>query len=96
MNNNWPNDAKVGCKAPSNLLDLIVFELNIKYEFDEFEDSFEQNELKEDFYFYFFWSFYIFEICDHIFLLDNRFVIFFYFLMYEIMKKIFNDLNPKI
>jgi hypothetical protein len=48
MSKNWPNDARVGCKAPNNLIDLINFESNLKFELDEFESSFEQDELKED------------------------------------------------
>ncbi len=38
----------MGCKAPNNLIDLINFESNLKFELDEFESSFEQDELKED------------------------------------------------
>ncbi len=41
MNKNWPNDAKVGYKALSNLVELIDFELNLKDAFDAFESSFE-------------------------------------------------------
>jgi hypothetical protein len=32
VNKNWPNDAKVNCKAPSNLVDLINSEINLKQE----------------------------------------------------------------
>jgi hypothetical protein len=45
MSKNWPNDARVGCKAPNNLID---FESNLKYELNEFESSFERDELKEN------------------------------------------------
>jgi hypothetical protein len=48
VNKIWPNDAKVGCKAFSNLVNLIDFELNLKQELDEFERSFEQDEWKDD------------------------------------------------
>jgi len=48
VNKNWPNYTMVGCKAPSNLVQLIDFELDLKHELDEFGDSFEQDELKED------------------------------------------------
>ncbi len=48
VNKNWPNDARVGCKAPNNLVQLIYFELDLKHELDEFGDSFKQDELKED------------------------------------------------
>jgi len=48
VNKIWPNDTKVGCKAFSNLVNLIDFELNLKQELDEFERSFEQYEWKGD------------------------------------------------
>jgi hypothetical protein len=48
VNKNWPNDARVGCKAPNNLVQLIYFELDLEQELDEFGDSFKQDELKED------------------------------------------------
>jgi hypothetical protein len=48
VNKNWPDDAKVGCKAFTNLINLIDFELNLKQELNEFERSFEQNEWKDD------------------------------------------------
>ncbi len=41
MNKNWPNDAKVGYKALSNLVELIDFEFNLENELNEFESSFE-------------------------------------------------------
>jgi hypothetical protein len=47
MNKNWPNDVRVCCKAPSCLLELIDCEIDLK-ELDEFESSFEQEELYED------------------------------------------------
>jgi hypothetical protein len=43
VNKNWPNDAKVGCKAPNNLVQLIIL-----HELNEFGDLFEQDELKKD------------------------------------------------
>jgi hypothetical protein len=46
-NKNWPNDVRVGCKAPSSLLELIDCEIDLK-ELDEFESSFEQEKLNED------------------------------------------------
>ncbi len=45
LNKNWPNDTYVGCKAPHNLAKLIDSILNLTQELDEFEDSFEQDEL---------------------------------------------------
>ncbi len=40
VNTNWPNDAKVGCKAFNNVVDFIDSELNLELELDEFECSF--------------------------------------------------------
>lgn len=49
VNKNQPNDARVGCKALSNLVDLIDSKLDFRERVDhEFEGSFEQDELKED------------------------------------------------
>jgi hypothetical protein len=48
VNKSWSNDARVSCKAPNNLLQLIYFELDLEHESDEFGDSFEQDELKKD------------------------------------------------
>ncbi len=30
MNKNWPNDQKIGCKSPSNLLKLIEKDLELE------------------------------------------------------------------
>jgi len=38
----------VGYKVLNNLVELIDVELNLKHELDEFRDSFEQDELKND------------------------------------------------
>ncbi len=46
MNKNWPNDARVGCKAFHNLVELIDYKLDLKYELDEVEGSFEQMNYK--------------------------------------------------
>jgi hypothetical protein len=48
VNKNWPNDVRVGCKAPSSLVKLIGFEIDIEEDLDEFESSFELEELNED------------------------------------------------
>jgi len=48
MSKNWPNYERVGCKAPYNLVELILdFELDLKKKLDEFEGSFEWDELQE-------------------------------------------------
>jgi hypothetical protein len=48
MIKNWPNDARVSCKAPHNLVELIDLKLDLKHELNEFEGSFEWDELKDD------------------------------------------------
>ncbi len=52
MSKNWPNDVRVGCKALFSLLKLIDYEIDLK-EVDEFESSFEQEELNEDYFLFF-------------------------------------------
>ncbi len=42
MTKNWPNDVRVGCKAPFTLVELINFEINLKEGLDKIEVSFEQ------------------------------------------------------
>ncbi len=48
MNKNWPNDTRVGCKVPSSMIELIEFWVHLEDELNDFEGSFEQDELKED------------------------------------------------
>jgi len=38
-----PSDFKVGCKPPSNLVELIRTYLDFEKDLKEFEDSFEQD-----------------------------------------------------
>ncbi len=42
MSKNWPNDVRVGCKAPSNLVELRYFKLISEAKINEFSNSFEQ------------------------------------------------------
>jgi hypothetical protein len=44
VSKNWSNDARVSCKATNN--SIIDFELDLDQELNEFESSFEQDELK--------------------------------------------------
>jgi hypothetical protein len=37
VNKNWPNDVKFDCKAPSNLVELTDFEINLEDELNECE-----------------------------------------------------------
>jgi len=46
MSKNWPNDVRVGCKAPSNLVELRYFKLISEAKINEFENSFEQANWK--------------------------------------------------
>jgi hypothetical protein len=41
MSKNWPNDPKIDLKPPSNLVEMIEKDLD----FEEFESSFEQDEI---------------------------------------------------
>lgn len=36
VNKNWPNDCRVGCKSPSNLVELIKTTFDIKEKLKEF------------------------------------------------------------
>jgi hypothetical protein len=43
----WPNDLRVGCKSPSNLVAFIESDLNLEKKFEEFERAFERDEVVE-------------------------------------------------
>jgi len=45
VNKNWPSDPKDGCKAPSNLVELIQTYLGFEKELEEFEGLFERDEI---------------------------------------------------
>jgi hypothetical protein len=45
LNKNWPNDCRVGCKSPSNLLELIGINADLKEELENFEGAFERDEI---------------------------------------------------
>jgi hypothetical protein len=45
VSKNWPSDPKDGCKPPSNLVKLIQIDLGFEEELEEFEGSFEQDEI---------------------------------------------------
>jgi len=44
---NWPKDPRIGCKSPSNLVDLIEINLNLEEEFEKFERAFERDKVVE-------------------------------------------------
>jgi len=45
VNKNWPNDYRVGCKSPSNLLELSGIDANLEEELEQFEGAFEKDEI---------------------------------------------------
>jgi hypothetical protein len=44
---NWLSDPRDGCKPPSNLIKLIQINLCFEEELEEFECSFEQNDIMD-------------------------------------------------
>jgi hypothetical protein len=47
VSKNWPNDLRIGCKIPSNLVDFIESDLNLEKKLEEFEGPFERDEVVE-------------------------------------------------
>jgi len=45
VSKNWPNDSKIECKPPSNLMESILTDLSFKKELEKIEDSFEWDEV---------------------------------------------------
>jgi hypothetical protein len=45
LETNWPNDLRVGCKSPLNLVELIEIDLNLEEELEEFQGTFERDKL---------------------------------------------------
>jgi len=45
VSKNWPSDLRNGCKPPSNLVELIQTDLGFEEELEEFEGSFEWDEI---------------------------------------------------
>ncbi len=46
-NKNWPNDPRIDCKSPSNLLEFLERDVDLKMELEEFEGEFERDEVVE-------------------------------------------------
>jgi len=44
VNKNWPNDHKIRCKSPCNLLEFLENDINLE---EEFELEFETDEVVE-------------------------------------------------
>ncbi len=47
VNKNWPNDFRISSKSPSNLLEFLERDVNLKKESKEFEGEFERDEVVE-------------------------------------------------
>ncbi len=47
VNKNWPNDPRIGCKSPSNLLEFLERDMDLEEEFKKFEGEFERDEVVE-------------------------------------------------
>jgi hypothetical protein len=45
VSKNWPTDAKVGCKSPSDLVEFIEMDEQLEEELQEFEGEFEQEKI---------------------------------------------------
>ncbi len=43
VNKNWPNDPRIGCKSPSNLVEFLEKDVDLKKELEEFEGEFEKD-----------------------------------------------------
>ncbi len=48
VNKNWPNDLKIGCKSPSNLVEFLEKDVNLIEELENFESEFEKDEIVEE------------------------------------------------
>jgi hypothetical protein len=48
VNKNWPNDLKIGCKSPSNLVEFLERDVDLEKELEEFEGEFEKEEVVEE------------------------------------------------
>jgi hypothetical protein len=47
FNKNWPNDAKIGCKSPFNLVEFLEKDVNLEKEFEKIKGEFERDEVVE-------------------------------------------------
>jgi hypothetical protein len=45
VNKNWPNECRVSCKSPFNLLKLIRIDEDLKEELEQFGGAFERDEI---------------------------------------------------
>ncbi len=47
VSKNWPNDLKVGCKSPSNLVEFIEVNWDLEKGLEQFEGDFKRDEVSE-------------------------------------------------
>jgi hypothetical protein len=47
VNKNWPNDPRISCKSPSNLVEFLEKDVVLEEELEEFEGEFERDEVIE-------------------------------------------------
>jgi hypothetical protein len=47
FNKNWLNDFRIGCKSPSNLVEFLEKDVDLKEELEEFEGEFEKDKVVE-------------------------------------------------
>jgi hypothetical protein len=45
VSKNWPNELKIGCKFPSNLLEFFEKDVNLEKHLEKFESEFERDEV---------------------------------------------------
>jgi hypothetical protein len=44
---NWPNDPRIWCTSPSNLLEFLERDMDLEEELEEFEREFKRDEIVE-------------------------------------------------
>jgi hypothetical protein len=47
VNKNWPNDHRIRCKFPFNLVEFFEKDIDLKEELEEFEKDFEKDKIVE-------------------------------------------------
>ncbi len=47
VNKNGPNDFRIGCKSPSNLVEFLEKDVDLEEELEEFEGEFQRDEVVE-------------------------------------------------
>jgi len=48
VNKNWPNDPRIGCNSPSNLMEFLEKDVNLEQELEKLEVEFERDEIVEE------------------------------------------------